>query len=85
MALSQRKYVLDLLQEIGLLGCKPDTTPFDQSPNFLDSSLPLLEDAGRYRRLIGKLIYLTVTRLDIVYIVGVLSQFMQKSRTVQWL
>ena len=29
MTLSQRKYALDLLQETSLLGCKPETTPFD--------------------------------------------------------
>ena len=29
MALSSKKYALDLLQETGLLGCKPETTPFD--------------------------------------------------------
>ena len=31
IVLSQRKYALDFLQETGLLGCKPKTTPFDQS------------------------------------------------------
>ena len=81
MALSQRKYIL----ETGLLGCKPESTLFDQSLDFWDSSLPLLEDAGRYRRLVGKLIYLTVIRPDIAYIVGVLSQFMQEPRIVHWL
>ena len=34
MALSQRKYVLDLLQETGLLGCKPESTPIEQTPAF---------------------------------------------------
>ena len=34
MALSQRKYALDLLQETGLLECKPETTPFDQNLDF---------------------------------------------------
>ena len=45
-------------------------------PQFWDSLSPLLEDANRYRRLLAKLIYLTVTHLDIVYTVSVLSQFM---------
>ena len=34
MALSQRKYVLDLLQETGLIRCKPESTPIDQSLDF---------------------------------------------------
>ena len=33
-------------------------------------------DKGRYQRLVGKLIYLSHTRLDIVYAMSVVSQFM---------
>ncbi|XP_020243321.1 uncharacterized protein LOC109821552 [Asparagus officinalis] len=44
----------------------------------------LLDDVGRYRRLVGKLIYLTVTRPDITFAVGVLSRFMHKPREVNW-
>ena len=39
------------------------------------------EDPERYRRLVGKLNYLIVTRLDIAYSVSVISQYMS-SRTV---
>eukprot|EP00253_Pinus_taeda_P007689 PITA_07689 len=36
------------------------------------------EDATKYRQLIGSLIYLTTTRPDISFAVGILSRFMQK-------
>ena len=78
LALTQRKYALDMLKETRLLGCKPETSPTEAGPQFWDTSSPLFEDANRYRRLLGKLIYLTVTCPDIIYAVSVLSQFMQE-------
>src|SRR4051812_7635295 len=33
ISLSQRKYVLDLLQETGQLGCKPERTPVELTPH----------------------------------------------------
>ena len=43
MALSQRKYVLDLLHETGLLGCKPESTLIEQNSPFWDKSSVLLK------------------------------------------
>ena len=84
LSLSKRKYALDLLQEMGLLGCKPATSPLEAQPKFWDTNSPMMADANRYRRLLGKLIYLTVTRPDITYAVSVLSQFMHEPRMVHW-
>ena len=73
IALCQRKYALDLLEETGMLECRPVASPMEKNINWWDKTTILLEDSGQYRRLVGKLIYLTVTRLDIVYAVSVLS------------
>ena len=40
----------------------------------------IFDDPKRYMRLIGKLIYLTVTRSNIIFDVGVLSRFMHQPR-----
>jgi len=82
--LSQRRYALDLLEEIGLLRCKPASPPMKANVNsWFDDSHPL-DDPGRYKRLIGKLIYMTVTRPDITFIVGVLSKFMHEPKEAHW-
>ncbi|KAL5562467.1 hypothetical protein UlMin_032214 [Ulmus minor] len=76
ICVSQRKYVLDLLSEFGYLGCKPAITPMEVNTRLSISDEADLPDVGMYRRLIGKLLYLTLTRPDISYAVGQLSQFL---------
>jgi len=49
----------------------------------LDDSA-ILDNPGAYRRLIGRLIYLTITRPDICYSVHILSQFMHQPRHGHW-
>lgn len=73
---SQRKYVLDLLKETGMLGCKPASTPMDSNKK-IDSEIDKTPvDRGRYQRLVGRLIYLSHTRPDIGFPVSVVSQYM---------
>jgi hypothetical protein len=43
-----------------------------------------LKDPGRYRRLVGKLNYLTVTRPDITFAVSVVSQFLNAPCVDHW-
>jgi len=76
VSLCQRKYCLDLIKDCGLMGCKPSSTPMDDSLRLhQDSSEPLVDPLS-YRRLIGRLIYLTNTRPDITFATQPLSQFM---------
>ncbi|KAL0419489.1 UNVERIFIED_CONTAM: Retrovirus-related Pol polyprotein from transposon RE2 [Sesamum radiatum] len=56
----------------------------DSNPDFWNDDGNYLEDKTKYRRLVGKLIYLTVTRPDISFAVGLVSQFMDKPRSVHW-
>ncbi len=37
----------------------------------------IVEDTTMYRRIMGSLIYMTITRPDLSYVVGVVNQFMQ--------
>ncbi|KAM1308167.1 hypothetical protein ACFX2H_010323 [Malus domestica] len=73
--LNQRKYVLDLLKDANMSDAKPTTTPLDskQKPSLKCTSLTYIT---HYQRLVGKLIYLTITRPDITYSVSLVSQFM---------
>ncbi|KAH9654338.1 hypothetical protein KPL70_027715 [Citrus sinensis] len=80
ICISQRKYVLDILDDIGLLGAAPASFPMEKNLKLTPSSGDLLKDPSKYRRLIGRLIYLTITRPDINYSVHLLSQFMNQPR-----
>jgi len=69
--LSQRKYALDLLKETGMTNAKPVYLPIDPQASLSQEGL-LLSTPDKYRRLVGKLIYLTITRPDITYTVQVM-------------
>ena len=82
--MSQRKYALDILQDIGLIGARLEKFPMEQNLKLLLIEGEKLNDPRKYRRLIGRLIYLIVTRPDIVYSVRILSQFMHEPRKPHW-
>lgn len=75
ITLTQRLYVLKLLEDVDFLGCRPHRVPMD--PNFQPSKSDgkSLTDQSQYKRIIWQLLYLTVTHPDITYVVHKLSQF----------
>ena len=64
--------MVDLLSETRKLGVKPCSSHMVLSVH-LTREGDTFEDSERYRRLVGKLNYLTVTRLDIAHSVNVVS------------
>ncbi|XP_024171978.1 uncharacterized mitochondrial protein AtMg00810-like [Rosa chinensis] len=77
--ISQRKYALEIVKDAGLIGAAPTDSPMERDLKLSDKS-DLLKDPARYRRLVGRLIYLTVSRPDFTYSVHVLSRFMHQPR-----
>lgn len=81
--MTQRKYTLELISEWGLSGVKPSMTPLEQHMKFTtieydkhlkkEGSDPQLVDKSTYQKLVGKLLYLAMTRPDISYVVQTLS------------
>ena len=70
---SQRKYVLDLLKETRMGKCQLRHLPMDQHINLSLDKGESLPNYEQYRRLVGKLFYLTISRPYIVYTVHILS------------
>ncbi|XP_049346452.1 uncharacterized mitochondrial protein AtMg00810-like [Solanum verrucosum] len=91
--LNQRKYVFELISDTGLSGAKPVTTHLEANTKLTTMQYdkliglnddPLFKDITGYQRLVGRLIYLTITRPDISFVVQVLSQFMQQPKMSHW-
>lgn len=74
--LSQRKYISYIVEDYGLLHCKPIKIHMNTHVKLLTTSWDPLPNPVVYQRFIGKLICLTITRPNIGYTVHVLSQFM---------
>jgi hypothetical protein len=75
--LLQRQYALNKLSEYGMTGYKPISIPLEQNVKLNADEGDLVEDTTTYRRIMGSLIYMTITRPYLSYVVGVVSQFMQ--------
>ena len=80
--ISQRKYTSEIIEQTGMLGCKPAINPIIQNhklrPFEEGSKDEPIRNPTQYRKILGKLIYLTITRPDISYAVGIMSQFMEQ-------
>lgn len=82
--LSQRKYCLDIIAECGLTGSRPFDTLIVQNHRLQSDKSHFYLNPSRYRRLVGRLVYLAMTLPELSYCVNILAQFMQAPRQAHW-
>lgn len=82
--LSQRHYIANLLACTMMTDARPVATPLATTPILTLRSGFAFSDPTEYRTIVGNLQYLSLTSLDIVYIVNKLSQFMHRPTTNHW-
>ena len=78
IVLSKRKYALDVLEELKMSNYKALRLPLNPNTKLTTHMGTLLDDPNMYRRLTRKLVYLSITKLNINFNVQLLSQFMHK-------
>ncbi|GKE92860.1 putative ribonuclease H-like domain-containing protein [Tanacetum coccineum] len=71
----QDKYVDEILKKFGFLNVKTATTPMDTSKPLLKDAEATDVDVHLYRSMIGSLMYLTASRLDIMFVVCACARF----------
>ncbi|XP_071683505.1 uncharacterized protein [Lolium perenne] len=86
LLLTQEKYANDLLQKIGMQGCKSAPTPLSSTEQLsLTDGTPLgSDDSTQYRSVVGGLQYLTLTRPDLAYSVNKVCQYLHAPTTEHW-
>ncbi|KAL0385494.1 UNVERIFIED_CONTAM: Retrovirus-related Pol polyprotein from transposon RE1 [Sesamum radiatum] len=74
-SITQHKFIRDIIRDAGLQSAKPASSPLPPGLKLSAHTSPPLSDAEPYRRLVGRLLYLSFTRPDISFGAQQLSQF----------
>ncbi|KAG8478853.1 hypothetical protein CXB51_028662 [Gossypium anomalum] len=77
---SQKKYAEQILRKFNMKDCKPVATPADPGTKLSVDSSKELVNPTLFKSIIGSLRYLTITRPDIMYAVGIVSRYMEKPK-----
>ncbi|GKD74494.1 hypothetical protein Tco_1332776, partial [Tanacetum coccineum] len=81
---SNETYAKEILKKFDMAECNPVATSMAPGTKFSKFDGGDRVDAGKFQSVVGSLRYLTCTRPDIAYSVGVVSQFMEDLRSSHW-
>nr|GEV03225.1 RNA-directed DNA polymerase, eukaryota [Tanacetum cinerariifolium] len=81
IVMTQRKYALDFIECVNLQHEKPSKAPLDPRIKLTETDGDPLPDPSYYRTMVGKLIYLTISRPDLAFAAYLLSQFPKNPHT----
>jgi hypothetical protein len=65
-------------------GCKPTPSSFQSGVKLTSTCTSLEVDATMYHQLVGSLLYLTHTRPDLSFFVGLVARYMQTPPKIHW-
>ena len=82
--ISQKKYTKGLIKKFNMYGCKPVATSLITNEKLQKNDGTPEADASKYQSLIGSLLYLIATQLDIMYATSLLSRFMQSPSQIHF-
>ena len=75
--ISQRKYALEILQKFGMEHCNATKSPMVPGFKLTKDEGGAKVDPTQYKQMIGSLMYLTVSRPDLTYVVSLVSRYME--------
>nr|GEV50301.1 DNA helicase INO80 isoform X2 [Tanacetum cinerariifolium] len=82
--LSQKKYILELLQSAGLSNCNPVSSPMVTSSSLSLDDSTAFSNPVKYRQVVGFLQYVTPSRPDIAFAVNKVCQYMHAPTENHW-
>lgn len=75
---SQRKYAQEVLERFNMSQCNAVHNPIVPGVKIMKDEGGVEVDSTLYKRIVGSLMYLTATRPDMMYVISLISRFMER-------